>query len=330
MAIPNTMARQVLRPKQLTPANTTWIKTMGLGYVAGTRVDRGRNWFREQTSWHPHFCLHVSESYYAGDALEYTRQEDYIKANFWLGGKHTTVMDGYGQHQHDRPEVVLTSGPCDMLKIDAMSGETQVTSVSVCFLPDFFPVHLGLDTNALPAPLRSMASGGTRPFGFHRAPLSAHLSTAARAILTAPLAVRQDPAYGKAKAIELMCLLLNQLSPAPAATASLACRAEARLLQAREILTRHLADAISLETLAREVGLNRTALTSGFHRLFGLSVYDYQHRARMNRAHVLLQDHERPIGEIAEAVGYSHPCNFSTAFKAYFGYAPSSARGDSR
>jgi AraC-like DNA-binding protein len=321
------MSTQILRPKGMGLANTISLAALGLDYPNGISTSGGRNWFRDQTSRHESFCLHASESYSADDALGYTQQQDYVKANFWLSGRHTTVLDGFGQHEHDRPEIVLTSGPYEMLKMDAIRGGTQVESVSVCFLPQFFPLHMGLETSALPAPLRAMLSGAGRPYAFHRIPLTTNLSVAARAILAAPFAVRQDPVYGKAKAIELMCLLINQLSPAAPGSASLQFRNQSRLLEARDILTRRLAQPVSLEELAQAVGLNRLALTSGFHQLFGSSVYDYFHKYRMERAHALLQDEDRSITQIAQAVGYSHACNFSTAFKAHFGYIPRLARG---
>jgi transcriptional regulator GlxA family with amidase domain len=72
------------------------------------------------------------------------------------------------------------------------------------------------------------------------------------------------------------------------------------------------------------------ALTSGFRQLFSMSVYDYLQKERMERAYELLQDEEYTVNRIAEAVGFGHPCNFSTAFHTYFGCTPQKARGNHR
>jgi AraC-like DNA-binding protein len=74
------------------------------------------------------------------------------------------------------------------------------------------------------------------------------------------------------------------------------------------------------------VGLNKKSLTRGFQRLFGTSVYDHLQKVRMERAQELLQDDTSSISRVAEAVGYRHSCNFSTAFQAYFGCTPQSTR----
>jgi AraC family transcriptional regulator, transcriptional activator of the genes for pyochelin and ferripyochelin receptors len=275
--------------------------------------------------------LHVSESRFTADSLGYTRQERYVKANFWLRGAHTTVLDGFGQYEHKRPEVFLTSAPCESLKIDAIKADVQIASVSVCFLPQFFLEQLDLVPEEIPEPLRSMLVPSTPRFAFHRYHLTADMIGAARAILAAPPGVRSNPAYGRAKAVELTCLLVDHLSiacgdKALCESAPARRRTDGRLHDARELINRRYAEHITLARVAQDVGLNRRALTSGFRRLFGTSVFDYLQKERMERAYVLLQDPTCTIKEVAEAVGYAHPCNFSTAFHSYFGCPPQSLR----
>jgi transcriptional regulator GlxA family with amidase domain len=61
-----------------------------------------------------------------------------------------------------------------------------------------------------------------------------------------------------------------------------------------------------------------------------MSVHDCLQKVRMERAYELLQDDTYSIAWIAGAVGYDHPCNFSTAFRGYFGYAPHKIRASQR
>jgi AraC-like DNA-binding protein len=328
------MKRQTYLVKDLGPHNTSFIRTLGLDYPQGIDHRQGRHWHQYQVCHQDTFSLVAIEGCDEGrDSISYTKQEDYLKINFWLSGKHTTVLDGFGEHEHDRPEVFITCGPWDMIKMDIVNRESQMAAVALCVLRDFFPVHMGLSLDELPEPLRAMIRPEDRPFGLHSMPLTPDMVAAARAILAAPFAVRRSPVYAQAKAVELMCLLVNRMScngePLRASTRARR-RQESRLHEARELLARRYSEPITLEHISKEVGLNKMALTSGFRQLFGMSVYDYLQKERMEHAYELLQDQTYTIARVAEAVGYGHSCNFSTAFRARFGCTPQEARGNRR
>jgi AraC-like DNA-binding protein len=331
--IRSSMLKQDYRPaKDVAASEEYLIRNMGLEHPEGTYTARGKDWLRHQVCRDDTFSLVAAECHVTDTLIEHTRQQDYIKINFWLSGKHTTVLDGFGQHTHDRPEVFITSGPWEMIKVDVINKETQMACVALCLLPNFFSAHMGLDADQLPEPLRTLVVPDERPFGFHRYPLTPDLMAAARAILSAPFAVRQQPIYGKAKAIELMCLLINLMGIGTTTIPNhrlSKTRHESRLLEARDLVMRRYSEALTLEQIAREVCLNRMALTSGFRQLFGSSVYDFMQKVRMERAYELLREKDVPISRVAESVGYTHSCNFSTAFHGYFGCTPQKARDKS-
>lgn len=326
------MKKQLYRPTDVAPHNTTVIRTMGLDHPEqSSRPRQGWDWRNYQVCRHDTFSLMALEGHHAGvDQIGYTRQEDYIKVSFWLSGKHTTILDGFGQYEHERPEVFITSGPWEMVKVDVLNRNSQFAAVALCVLRDFFPLHMGLAAEELPEPLRSIVFPQERSYAFHAFSLTPDLVAATRAILAAPFAVRREPLYAQAKAIELMCLLINRMTADSGRVRSdgkALARREPRLYEAREFLTRRYAEAITLERISKEVSLNKMALTSGFRRLFGMSVYDYLQKQRLERAYELLQDESYTIARVAEAVGYTHACNFSTAFRAHFGCTPQKARG---
>lgn len=325
------MKKQNFFPKKadIGPHNTIVVRTLGLDQPDGIFFRQGRDWRKHQVLRHDKVLLSVLEGYQAAQSIAYTRQEDYLKVNFWLGGKHTTVLDGFGQFEHDRPEVFITAGPLDMLKVDMCGGNAQIASVAVCLQRDFFPSCMGIDLDNLPQPLRGLLTSHGSSYAFHRYPLSLDIIAATRSILAAPFALRREPLYIQAKAIELMCLLINCVESHARRSGTgnkPSARQEARLYEARDLLTHHYAEPITLERVSRDVGLNKMALTRGFRQLFGMTVHDCLLKLRMERAYELLQDDNNTIGRIAEAVGYSHPCNFSTAFHAYFGCTPQNAR----
>src|SRR5581483_3941446 len=111
------MKPQTLFPRRsdLRPDNTTTLSTLGQDEPEVCR-HAGADWERSQVCRDQHYLLNVLESRSRQPQIGYTHQEDYIKINFWLSGKHTTVLDGYGQHDHDEPEVFITAGPREMVK----------------------------------------------------------------------------------------------------------------------------------------------------------------------------------------------------------------------
>jgi AraC-like DNA-binding protein len=326
------LGRQTYRPKNMGAHNIAVISTMGSEHPEGRVERQGRDWFRHQVCKSETFSLVTTElCSTATDDIRYTGLEEYLVVHFWLSGKHTTVLDGFGQHEHERPEVFITSGPPDMVKMHMVQRKSEVALVGLCLLKDFFPRHLGMEIGDLPHPLREMAQSAGRTPAFCRFPMSKDLAAAARTLLAVPFEVRRNSHYSQAKCVEMMCLLISLMQAhkrAPSGFSKTFRRQEQRLHKARDLLTQRYADPLTIEQISKEVGLNRLALMSGFKQLFSMSVYDYLQRERMEKAFALLQDEGNSITRVAEAVGFKHPCNFSTAFHGYFGCTPQKARGN--
>jgi AraC-like DNA-binding protein len=330
MVIGRMTQKQTFFPTDAGQHNTVLLSTMGMDSPEGFRDRRGRDWLRQHVCRQDTFSLVVTEGYQStANGIGYTRQEDYVKVNFWLRGKHTTILDGFGQHEHERPEVFITSGPLEMIKVDVLNRDSQVAGVALCLKRDFFPTHMGLSTDELPDPLHGIVAPAERRYAFCRFPLTQDLAAAAKAILAAPFSLRRDPIYARAKSVELVCLLINLITThdrkSGAGVAN--TRHESRLYKARQLLAERYAEPITLDSVSKEVGLNRMALTAGFRQMFGMSVYDFLQRERMERAYALLLDGKCTVAQVAEAVGFNHSCNFSTAFRRYFGCTPQKTQG---
>jgi AraC-like DNA-binding protein len=327
------MGKQIFRPNISSVDEVNIIRTMGVDSSDCINQRGGKDWVRWQVCRQEFFSLVAVDQRMAADVISYTRQQDYIKVNFWLSGRHTSILDGFGQIDHDGPEVFLTSTPWETLKVDVLSRSSATALVAVCLVKEFFPTHMGIEADDLPEPLRALLAPEEKPYGFCRYRMTPDLVAATRAVLAAPFAVRRDPIYVQAKSVELMCLLINQMTSqtrAPKKGILEGSRQEARLFEVREMLSKRFAEAITLERIAKEVGINRMALTSGFRQLFGMSVHDCLRKHRMERAYELLQDNAYSIGQVAVNVGYNHACNFSTAFHDHFGFSPQKVRGARR
>jgi AraC-like DNA-binding protein len=86
----------------------------------------------------------------------------------------------------------------------------------------------------------------------------------------------------------------------------------------------HSAPAVplTLEGLAREVGMSRTVFAQRFRTLVGESVMAYVARRRMHVAAGLLGSTDLSLAEVAARVGYDSDVALSKAFKRWSGEAP--------
>jgi AraC family transcriptional regulator, alkane utilization regulator len=78
----------------------------------------------------------------------------------------------------------------------------------------------------------------------------------------------------------------------------------------------------TVASLAREVGLSRTAFAIRFSLLLGEAPIRYLAGRRMARAESLLENADLALAKIAETVGYESEAALSRAFKRHFGVSP--------
>jgi len=85
-------------------------------------------------------------------------------------------------------------------------------------------------------------------------------------------------------------------------------------------------EAWTVESLARAVGLSRSAFAARFAELVGQPPLEYIGRWRMTKAAELLRESDLPLGDVAERAGYRSEAAFSRAFKRHEGTAPATYR----
>ena len=82
----------------------------------------------------------------------------------------------------------------------------------------------------------------------------------------------------------------------------------------------------TLESLAIEVGMSRSAFAARFMALVGEPPMQYLRRWRMHVAENLLKESNAPLSELADHLGYQSEAAFSRAFKKCIGASPGSVR----
>jgi signal transduction histidine kinase/AraC-like DNA-binding protein len=98
--------------------------------------------------------------------------------------------------------------------------------------------------------------------------------------------------------------------------------------QAMAYVHEHYAESISREDVAHHVGIHENYLSRCFHQEMGITPVVYLNRYRIKQAKALLEAN-RPVTEVALAVGFSSSEYFSRVFSAEVGVSPSAyRRGD--
>lgn len=86
------------------------------------------------------------------------------------------------------------------------------------------------------------------------------------------------------------------------------------------------ADAWSVEILAKEAGMSRSAFAERFSRLVEMTPMQYLTHWRMTQANEAFLSTEQSVAQVAESCGYQSEAAFAKAFKKHFGYGPGRAR----
>jgi signal transduction histidine kinase/DNA-binding response OmpR family regulator len=90
------------------------------------------------------------------------------------------------------------------------------------------------------------------------------------------------------------------------------------------IVEHHLSnEALSVDDLAKTIGISRIQLYRKVKALLDCSITDYILNRRLKKASYLLLNEEYSISEISFKVGISSPTYFSTLFKGKYGMSPS-------
>lgn len=126
--------------------------------------------------------------------------------------------------------------------------------------------------------------------------------------------------YLRAKAFEaIACFLRENLAAQQVVLPVPADRPH--LIDARALLEKSYDQDWTVQTLARAVGLNEKRLQSGFHAMYGCSVYACLTRIRLDVAITMLQ-RGTSVTETAISCGFANLSHFSRLFRTHTGISP--------
>jgi len=132
--------------------------------------------------------------------------------------------------------------------------------------------------------------------------------------------------FFESKMLEIIAIMLDLQHRAAESQQFIAKKDEEKIRHAREILEQDLANPPSLSHLARLIGSNEFTLKRGFKAVFGVPVYQFLQKLRMERAAELLQTTNLQVSEVALSVGYENMSAFTRTFREVYGVLPSILR----
>ncbi len=252
-----------------------------------------------------------------------------LTINFYLSGGQSFVIDGLSFSEgagRNGPRVSMINirhqakihfNPVDV-------GPLRKVKLSVPL--NWLEREVGVISSCSPA-LRRFLSTHLSHFSFQP---SAELVELAEQISRPPPDLEGEilTLYRTARGIELMRLscavLIAQVEDVASRPSSLNVRQNERVLN---FILANLSGDLTIETIARESGASVSSVQRHFKQQFGITVFEFIRRKRLEAARDALQGRGVTVAEAAWLAGYTSPSGFITAFKKTFGVCPSTMRG---
>lgn len=91
-------------------------------------------------------------------------------------------------------------------------------------------------------------------------------------------------------------------------------------------ITTHIADKITLQDIAAGVGINKRKMCTAFKTKYGISILDFIHNIRLEKAVMLIESSGLSITQIADQCGFESIRNFNRVFAEKMCCTPSAYR----
>ncbi len=274
----------------------------------------------------PGFGISTSDVCYHENACNrHISDGDYLRLHYRLAGHAELEDNGRAAVPVEMGNISLLVNAADSIKSERIFADQSERSVTLICERDFASQMLEREASGLPGFVRDFLIGREQRFAFASLPIVPQLRTLVEDILDPPMGGKLAALMVEARAIELLCFTMQQLSDAPSSQA-IRARDLQRVKDVCALLDDPEGRAMSIRDLCRAVAWNETQMTECFKQVTGTTISHYRQQVRMEEARRMLASSDASVTEIALTIGFEHPSNFAKAFKKTFGYAPSVGR----
>jgi len=129
--------------------------------------------------------------------------------------------------------------------------------------------------------------------------------------------------YYKLKAMELLFYLFQSLHKREKSVHQKLTDSEIKsIYKVRDKIVSSLNKPIPVADLKMIAGMNELKLRKIFTQVFGMGIYDYYQRLRMNEAARLLRDKKLSVSEVGYQMGFENLSHFTRVFEKHIGKKP--------
>lgn len=270
----------------------------------------------------------ISDCNYATSRSECVLPNAFVEFHFSIAGPVSVEFSETGHVHVSAPNMIVWRQGSD-LRYKVTCGPGPWQSVAMYVSQSYFDrllTALGGEAEKIRA---EIAAAGPDQIYNRQMPVSVEALQIVEQMLASRYQGARELLYIEAKCSEVLCAsiemwLAHMAADKPGET--LSARDLHLIAQAREMIVADLQLTPTIPEIARAVGTNASKLKRGFKFLYGMTIFEYGQRCRMNEALKLLVAERLPVGRVAQAVGYQHQTSFTASFRDYYGFSPKDAR----
>ena len=275
----------------------------------------------------PGFCAHITDSFIDQDwRLTVKSRENNLRFRIAFAGEAAYFDRGHRLSDKNLYCSYIVRPAGDLLTA-SFNGGIQYRYCSLNMTQDYLKDTLGLADDELPPML--LSHWARREVVMGQFPASkASLALAQRFFVIRGAKVWRDVEV-RAIAFDLLRHLFeNWQNASPRLKPSIRITPDEQdtLTRIRDLIKADPGQKLTIPELCKRFRMSRTKLHTGFKRLCGVSIHEFQTELRMRSALQLLRSGELSIAEIAERSGFNEPTNFTAAFKKHFAALPRQMR----
>ena len=254
-----------------------------------------------------------------------------VRFNFSLSINVKMRFEGIGDVFANEPSWRVIHNPPDAVTLEEYPKDTPTRWVTISCPPNLIARLTGIAEVDLPSPLDTPMSIETLHGAdvHHRYDFSERIKATTAEIVNANIAGPARISYIQARCTELLCraaMRLTQTDDGPPVRVRLTDRDRETLARIKAGIDADFQRSATIVEISRRYGINRNKLFYGFKDLYGASVSEYIVELRIAEGRRLLVETGVPVSRISEILGFTHPCNFSTAIKKRYGVTPLALR----